>query len=404
MPRLVTTPGWLLLALLVGAPGERARAQDPGSRSGQGDRFERLRSLVQLAGPTKPDGEDFSCVLPQLQGAEIIFAGESPHWVPDVRAAIVRFALQLAAEHDLRVMAFESLYGRHPFMEMSSLGLAGPEATTSGVPEAIVAYNQQVPEARRLLATAIDIEHSINHSKPATVKYLSHLASRSDSAVAAEELRSSARRLLELDKRQEIHDWLDELADVFARHRSGFAAADWQEVDFSLGLMHASVDYQLLWSRDVQFGGIWKWHQELRGRYFRETVKRALNKARARQGRLLCYVGGAHAVRTPLSDGGSIVGKYTEAHWFGEHFAQTRGHVASILFKVLSYRDKEYRKTGDLDDIAHELIGEADYLYVPLDALDQHAAELAWSRFFSKDGHKYDGVMFLANVSPQQRD
>jgi len=96
-------------------------------------------------------------------------------------------------------MAFESAYG-------APAGHVAPE---------ILSYNVTVPDDRKLLVTALDIEHSINNSKPDTVKYFEHLGARSSSIECTIALEQAIAKLLFLKTQKELHRYLDELEAIY---------------------------------------------------------------------------------------------------------------------------------------------------------------------------------------------
>ena len=356
-------------------------------------RLEKLRILLEDGLVCFPAKGDYSFFLPHVEGKQIVFFAESPHRVPELRSAAYDFAVFMAGRHDARVFAMEMTYGLHPFMETASL----EEKRTNQiglVPSPISKYNESVSDEEKLLVTAIDIEHSINHTKHQTIQYLNYLGDLSSSADAKNELRNSIPDLSALSDRKEIHRYLDDLEKLFVKHRTTFAETDWEEIEFSFDLMRASVDFQLLkYESTAEF-------QEIRGKFFRETINRAHEKAKMRNGSLLCYVGGTHASKVPREKDDYNTAMWNEAEFFHTAYPETKGKVASLLVTVLTYRGgRERWATGDLEDIAYLMSGDLESVFISLADLADHAEDLSWSKYFTKDGPKYDGVLFIKNAS-----
>ena len=363
-------------------------------------KFEELKHLIERHSMERPTLEDFSCVLPQVEDASVIFLGDSRHYIPEIKRIRLELGIFLAKHCDVKVIAFESMYGLHPFMEAESMGKVG---TADYVASVILNYNSTVPEEKKVLVTALDVDHSINHSKSKTVKYFEYLAVLSSSNKCTTELKQAIPKLLSLKKRKELHKYLDELEAIFNQYKDTFSTKDWDEISFSLKLMHASIDFQLVSYKMQWFllpRGIRIRLTEIRAEFFRKTIERALAKADARKGKLLCIAGGAHITKVPLGWGDNLIGKWTEADYFHRIHTETQGKVASILVNALSFKGRPYNKIQDLDDIAYELIDDdSELLYIPLAPLADYAGELAWSKYFSKHGPKFDGVIFLKNAT-----
>jgi len=365
----------------------------------QPEKLEELKLLIERYPVGRPTKEDFSCLLPQVKDASAIFIGDSRHYIPEIKIIRLELSIFLAQHVDVRVIGFESMYGLHPFMEAESMGKV---KTAEHVAPEILNYNSTVPEDKKVLVTALDVDHSINHSKSKTVKYFEYLAALSSSHKCTTALKQAIPKLLSLKERKELHRYLDELEMIFNQDNNTFSTKDWDEVSFSLKLMHASVDFQLISYK-------WRWVPlprgmrirlaEIRAEFFRKTVERALAKADARKGKLLCIVGGAHIVKVPLGRGDNLIGKWAEADYFHRIHANTQGKVASILVNALSFKGRHYKKKNDLDDIAYELMDDSELLYIPLAPLADHTGELAWSEYFSNHGPKFDGVLFLKNAT-----
>ena len=363
-------------------------------------KFEELRHLIEQHSVERPTMEDFSCLLPQVKDASLIFLGDSRHYVSEIKRIRLALSIFLAQHCEVKVIALESMYGLHPFMEAESMGKLEAADYVASV---ILNYNSKVPEDKKVLVTALDVDHSINHSKSKTVKYFEYLAILSSSPKCKTALKQAIPKLLSLKERKELHRYLDELEAIFNQYKETFSKKDWDEVSYSLKLMHASVDFQLLSYKLLWFPlprGIRIRLAEVRAEFFRKTIERALAKADARKGKLVCIAGGAHITKVPLGWGDNLIGRWTEADYFHRIHTETRGKVASILVNALSFKGRPYNKIQDLDDIAYELLDDDnELLYIPLAPLADYAGELSWSKYFSKHGPKFDGIIFLKNAT-----
>jgi hypothetical protein len=362
-------------------------------------RVETIKQMITRYHVAQPENGDFSCLLGQVRDASIVFLGESPHYTNEIRQTVMELSVFLAEHANARVVGYESIYGLHPFLEAESMGLSEP---TRHIAPVILNYNRRVSVDQRLLVTALDIEHSINHSKHYTVDFLTHLAARSSSDQGQIKLMQFIPELSSLKERIQLHAYLDKLETLFNTYRETFSAVDWEEVSFSFELMRASVDYQM--SKTKHWNPIWSRSdimaiQEIRSEFFKKTVERAFVKAENRHGKLLCYVGGAHAVKAPLGLFDFPLGQRTEADYFNQIHPRSKGRVASILLHAISFKNKAFRRSLDLEDIAYELMGDADIFYIPLTPLITNTANHSWSKYFTENGPKYDGVLFLKNVS-----
>ena len=339
---------------------------------------------------------DFGFLDAAVEGKRIIFVGESPHGVREFHDVLFPLLCHLHRHRRLRVVAFEAMYGLHPVFEAVSLGrrefAEGPRLL-----KLIAEYNEA--QAEPLLATCVDIEHAISHTKPATVRYLSYLADCADSDEAAERLRGHVSKLPRLRERSELHGFLDTLGSLFHEDRRAFPSEDMDEIRFSLELMHASVDSHLLPYADTVE------HAERRGKYFRASITRALAKAERRDGILLCYVGGAHVSKQPRTADEPCCGRWSEAEYFANVHPSTRGKVASLTFVAASYGGQE-GYTDSLCDAERAYLDAAPptstVAYMDVQMLVGEATD-ATCASLSPDGPKHDGVFLFRDVAPVDR-
>ena len=342
------------------------------------------------------DSKNFSFLEPITRDKKVIFIAESRHYVPEFKETLFDIALYLHRHAELRVVALESLYGLHPFLEDASLGKIPVSETPSGSFEGKIAeYNRELDEESKLLVTSIDIEHSINHTKDLTVKYLSYLAELATWPDVALGLKEAITRLYDLKERNETHAYLNDLAERFERSRAHFPDHSIEEIGFSLELMHASVDYQLLPREEsVEF-------EEIRGKYFRATIQRALAKAEARNGSLLCFVGATHAVKTPKPADEPWCGQWTEACYFAQEYPKTTGKTASILLCVATHKGQSSysEDIGPLEKVYLDSAPQSKMSFLDLSGQDINSLGLVDSKYVSQHGPKFDGILFFWDVT-----
>lgn len=364
--------------------------------------FDLVRQRIAQCPLGRPSLHDLSCLLPQIKPAPIIFLGESPrHGIPEVKQAGVALAIDLARHAQVRVVGFEWIYGMHPFVEAESLGQ--PTDKPHVEPE-ILRYNASAPDNRKLLVTALDIEHSLGHAdKSGTIRYLENLANRSSSRESATILKCAITKLPSLKNANELHSFLNDLQVLFESQETTFGPEDWEELTFSLALMHGSVDFQNAYQKEARGERIGAdelaFGYDRRAEFFRRTIERALLKARARGGSLVCYVGGAHAIKTRMKQSGSLVQQRAEAAHFHHSHPATRGQVKSILIQAVSFQGQHFSRKWDLDDIAYDMLRDGEWLYMPLAMLATPADDLSWSQYFSPDGPKHDGILFIKGAT-----
>lgn len=329
----------VLIMLFLGCTPPRQRRFDAWAIPENVVAFERALETCSYL-PSTP--EDHGYLDPLLSGKRILFLGES-HYVPKIQAAEADLAIEARRRLGFGVLAMESLYSGWPFLEALSLD-GGTSVTRDGRTAAesllvtpirarVLAYNRKVPAGERLMVTAVDIDHAIYHTKPKTIQYFEYLASRSSSEVGRKELLAEIPTLLLVRNLEETLSYLSRLEVLFQAHEPSFLASDMEEIRFSLDLERNSARYQYGWRKEAMEIGAQKnpETEELRGRFFRQSITRALHKAEAAGTSLICVVGGAHAIKSEFGPGDSIVGRIAEARYFEMEFPGTLGRTASIM-------------------------------------------------------------------------
>lgn len=342
--------------------------------------------------PSGPD--DLRFVSHVAAGKKLLFIGEAPsHYIPEVCQAAAAISFHARKELGSTVLAMESEYSLWPYLEARSLGNEttlsdeGAEPARSALERMlghVVAYNQTGTQNKKLVLTAIDIDHAFNQTKPHAVRYLSYLASKSTSTQTRSELLKIIPALLQLKERPELEAYIDDLESRFRGAWSTFSPQDQDEIAFSLSLDRASVRW---WFRQE---GVPKEINEIRGEYFRKTIARAFAKAQASGGSLICYVGGEHA---NLSDFGPVdfpVGRTTEARYFNLEYPATKGRVGSILVEQV-----QKPSVGSLERVALTLMGDNDRAFIDLRAKSWAGVKHRPAEFFTAAKPKYDGVLFI---------
>jgi len=347
---------------------------------------ERLTDLLKQNLVLLPDN-NFEHLPSDLKENEIIFLGEIHKVIPLIHAA-ERFAVYLATSKPV-VYAMELCYGLGPFMEAASLG--HPKKAKQGwSSKYIQAFNSKQTADRKILMTAIDIEHTIYHTKSDTVLFLQDLAGRSTSDVARGIIQKEIPQLTTQYTFGKVNSYLKKLRGLFLEHLDTFSSEDQDEILFSLDLLQASNWYH---QYDVA-GGITEalmrpW--DIRQKYFTKTIKRAYRKAQKRKAVLLCRVGASHI----------NLGRKTEARYFARDYSLTKGKVVTIRLAPLYYDttkvdDADAEKHSDIDSIVKVLMKDYKYSYLSLSELQQNTnTSFKWSKYYSNSGPKYDGLLFV---------
>ena len=335
---------------------------------------------------------DFEHLPTSIKENEIIFLGEI-HKMPHLYLAASRLAIYLA-NHKPVVYATECGYGYGPFMEAASLGNPKSVIFKSWgnkpirLNEVIQAFNSGQTADRKILMTALDIEHSIYHTKPDTVLFLQDLANRSASGIATQAINEKLIQLTAQDTYDKMNRYLKELKKVFLQHLKTFLSEDQDEILFSMELVKASNYYQYN-KKDRKYDR--QNAHKLRYRYFKKTIERAYRKAKKRKAILLCRVGNTHA----------RLDYKLEARYFAKKYSPTKGKVAAINMVPLYYDARETNDTvteehNDIDSIVKTLMKDDEYSYLSLSELQQNTNNsFKWSKYYSNSGPKYDGLLFV---------
>ena len=350
--------------------------------------------------------DDFSLLLSHIKDAEIVFIGEDRHRIPELMDVTFALGVYLADHIDMKVFGIEGLYEWYPFMEKASLSAFSAHEFD----DRVVSYNKVRSESERILMTAIDVEHSIGipHLRYVTIDYLFYLAHLSTSWKAAQDIIKAVSELFEVKESSETHEQLDGIWEAFKSCKSTFSDKDWENISFSVSLLHESLDHleQIRkYSSNIE---IPIEVRELRGKGFRKTIEKAYLKAQERASRLYCYVGDVHAFKTPVTE---LVQErmdkwppatWPEAMYFNNMVDSTRGKVFSILLRTLishQHGETSYIPKGDLDDVVFERMKSAELMYVDLNRIaEDHGPDSLISMYFTAEGPVVDGVLFFREV------
>ena len=319
---------------------------------------------------------------PLLKEKEIIFLGETHNVDPLIQAA-ARLAVHLVTNRPV-VYAVECCYGAHALMEAVSMGSADP-VNPKLYPETIRAFNSGRTADRRILMTAIDLEHPIRNNRKETQRFLRRLVSRSTSDEVRRIMQDKVDELIAQNTYEKMSRYLKELKRLFLKHFEAFSPVDQEEILFSMELLAASTRYQYV--RDD-----WDKAYPIRYRYFKKTIERAYQKARQRKALLLCRVGAVHV---------SLTDKRFEARYFAKKYPPTKGKVAAIRMIPLHFSTSKEDSAGsenqsDIDSIVKTLMQDHKYSYLPLAKLQQGTNNsFRWSKYYTRGRHKYDGVLFV---------
>jgi hypothetical protein len=350
---------------------------------------EQLTDLLKQNLVLLPDNK-IEHLPPSLKENEIIFLGEYKHHVGPLSLAASRLAVYLASYGPV-VYACESCYGLGPFMEAASLG--NPKTVIPiGIHKCIQAFNSSQTADKKILMTAIDIEHNIYRSKQNVVIFLQDLAGRSTSDIASEEINKEVAQLTAQDTYDKVDRYFKNLKKVFQQHLDTFSSEDRDEILFSLDLLQASNRfYQYTTARGIKGFLLTSRGWDIRAKYFTKTIERAYRKARQRKALLLCRVGADHA----------LLDRKKEARYFAKKYSPTKGKVASIGLVPLYYdvpetNDNATEKQNDIDSIVKTLMRDNGYSYLSLSDLQKSTKNsFKWSKYYSSSGPKHDGLLFV---------
>jgi hypothetical protein len=347
-----------------------------------------LESLLKQNLVLLPDNE-FEQLPPSLKENEIIFIGEFQHHNKSLSLAAGRLAVYLATYEPV-VYALESSYCSHPLLEAVSMN-DNKTINPMLYPEGIRAFNSNHTEDKKILLTAIDIEHQIYNNKKETKLFLQYLANRSTSETARQAINEEVARLTDQDTFGKVNRYLKKLKKVFLRHFDTFSPEDQDEILFSMELLTASNRfYQYSAAGGLKEALMRPW--DIRHKYFIKTIKRAYQKARKRKAILMCRVGAPHA---------SLTNKYLEARYFAKKYSPTKGRVGSIGLVPLYYdaretNDNVTEKHNDIDSIVKLLMKNNEYSYLSLSELQKDTNNsFKWSKYYTSSGPKYDGLLFV---------
>ncbi|MHC4758053.1 MAG: hypothetical protein ACYTE8_05310 [Planctomycetota bacterium] len=350
-----------------------------------------LKELIKQNLVLLPDS-DFDYLPSDLKENEIIFLGEI-HKMPHLYMAASRLAIYLA-NHKPVVYAVECNYSFGPFLEAASLGnpksvifksYGNKPVRIHGV---IEAFNSGQTADRKILMTALDLEHSVYHTKSDTVLFLQDLANRSSSDTTKQIINEKIIQLTDQDTYDKMNSYLEELKKVFLQHLNTFSSEDRDEILFSMELLMASNYYQY---HKKDYKNDRHNAHKLRYRYFKKTIERAYRKAKKREAILLCRVGNTHA----------RLDYKLEARYFAKKYSPTKGKVAAINMVPLYYDARETNDAvteehNNIDSIVKTLMKDYEYSYLALSELQQKTNNsFKWSKYYSNSGPKYDGLLFV---------
>jgi hypothetical protein len=336
-----------------------------------------LEELIERQLVLLPDG-GFEAQIPGLKDKEIVFLGET-HKIPELKETARDIVLELSGKKSA-VFAIESTYGMHPFLETASV-TGQQTAIPVTFSDKFRVFNDSRPNDKKILVTALDVEHSVYHTKNNTVLFLQNLAFRSNSTDAYTVINEEILKLPGQNTYHKMDRYLKKLRQIFLNHFDTFSADDQEEIEFSMELIIASNTYQYAsWGKIIIFQNPYN----TRRRYFIKTIERAYEKAKLRDSVFVCRVGAHHAQ----------LNENVEARYFAENYPKTKGKVASLRLLPLS-ADKAH-KEDMIDDIVMNLMGHYRYAYLSLKDL-QSAAEfsLLKSNYYNRNGRRYDGILFV---------
>lgn len=347
---------------------------------------ERLTAMLQKHVRYLPE-DHLDSLLGEMEGKKIVFLGEV-HSIPALHRAADDLVVGLAAARPV-VYAWEGCYSLSPFYEAASLGRPNPLSPQQPIPPQIMAFNSTNIPARQIMLTAVDVVHTIYHSKEHPVRYLQEMASRSSSASVREALGARIPRLTSTKTYDEIQDYLHELRRLFQDHAATFSVPDEEEIRFALDLFEASNRYQHAFQGLIKVpGGPW----QIRYEFFNKTITRAYQKAQQRKAILVARVGNNHAALTHPC----------EAKYFALHNRATKGKVLVVQMLPV-YNEGGKTSTGGVDLAAavKPLMKPGYYCYLGLPRLHgDFRRVLKSSDYYPGNWPLCDGLLFVRAPKP----
>lgn len=342
---------------------------------------ERLTSLLREQVRYLPD-KHLDTLVEEMRSKEMVFLGEV-HGVPALHRVADDLVAGLASIRPV-VYAWEGCYSVGPFYEAASLGVPNPLSPQQPIPPQIVAFNSTNLPARKILVTAVDVEHPIYHSKEHPVRYLTEMAGRSTSAAAREALGVRTPRLTATRSYDEVQDYLREIKGLFEEHAATFSPADQEEVRFALNLFEASNRYQHAFRGLIETAGN---PENIRLEYYIKTIERARQKARERDAILVSRVGNWHtSLFVPC-----------EAKHFAIDDPATKGKVMTLqMLPVYQDGTNESNQGIDLVAAVKPLMKPGCSCYLALPRMHGGARRaLKYSRYFPGNRPVCDGILFV---------
>jgi two-component sensor histidine kinase len=133
----------------------------------------------------------YNRIINSTKNHKMIFIGENPHWDKAIDNTVEQLMIELAKETSFRVYARESLYCCFPFMESDSLNARESRLISSKITE----YNKANTFDKRIIATAVDIAHSIKHSTQLVDSFIQRQLRAISKASIKEQLISLSQRI-----------------------------------------------------------------------------------------------------------------------------------------------------------------------------------------------------------------
>ena len=210
---------------------------------------------------------------------EMIFIGENPHWNKRINSAVEELMIELSKATDFKIYAKESLYCYHPFMELDSQNADDSPI----IPGKITEYNKSVEINERIIATAIDIAHSIKHSTNLVNAFIQKHIAEISNASSKKRISDLSLKLVGNDDPIDKNHIIRDLKRTTASCRSEIDEISYEELSFYYDLLIVSLQIT-----DLSI----KSQDDLRNKWYIETINRAL----FRNGlKILCHVGLPHA-------------------------------------------------------------------------------------------------------------
>ncbi len=325
-------------------------------------------------------------IVSESHSHEMIFLGEYLHHDQRIKKYALTIVRELASRTDFRILAKESVYCIHPFLEQDSLN----NSDSKYIDKIINDYNRQCPDDQKIIVTAIDIAHSINHTPELVRQYLQKMTDDSDKNFEKE----ISKLIVNLEKDEPLQkkiEFITELDEIIERYKKKLNVELLEELKFYVNLLTESLKHVPPKNRTEHIE-----MADIRSKCFIETIKRAIKRNDRYSAKMINYVGSPHAYKEYINEDDYYIGKVPEAKHFNDNIYP--GKVYSILIRPF-FRDYfgniTDKITNKIEKAALEKVGNEKSIYVDLREFKSDNPGLDNVGYYNERHYQYDGVLYI---------